>query len=445
MSKSTINIKLFLGILGAVVVIAVLISLNAGGEERGGNFTMTIPGQEQQGDANIKGVTLFVDFSGSMRGYVDGKNTKNPSAFDSFNASMISNVANGLTNIAYSYNISPQSICGKNKYDNKSFLSAMDNHSIFNKGTTLLDEMFAHCISSVSDSTVGILVTDMVLSYGRQKLLDEKNPSYNKHHLSDLSGKIYESLMEAYSNKKMHIVVLQYMSDYNGHYYCNYTENIVPNKYDKLLMKDRPFYVVLCGTENNLRSIMAKNCFRSYENVYASFLLPEPDRQLFEIRTAHPHIWFVGGDTVDGKGQGKGVVWAESEDDDRQEDLTIRCNAFQIPSYVKVNPNLEYNRDVFSSVTGPVNYNYTENAVLTFNAKLQPYGQLKKDMNAVITLYTDGGWLDTASTDNDAIDDAVPLQGKTWGFAALADQINKVYDVPTKHELARIEFIVSSK
>lgn len=444
MSKSTINIKLFLGILAAIVVIVIVV-IPKGNNDRGGDFMMTIPGQEPQSDANIKGVTLFIDFSGSMRGYVDGKNKKNPRGFDSFKASMISDISHGLTNLENLYQISPQGICGENKYNNEVFLIAMANLSIFNKGETLLDKMFANCIDAVSDSTVGILVSDMVLSYGRKKLDAEGNPSYNRQHLSELSGKIYNSLMGAKSNKRMHVVILQYLSDYNGHYYCNYTENTIPNKYDTVLMKNRPFYVVLCGTENNLRSIMAKNCFNNYENVYASFLLPEPDSQSFEIKTAHPQIWFVGGDTVDGNGQGKGVVWAESEDDNRQEDLTISCSAFRIPSYVKVDPNLEYSSDVFSSVTGPVNYSYSENAVLTFNAKLQPYGQLKKNMNVVITLYTEGEWLSTASTDDDTTEDVGSMQKKTRGFAALAEQINKVYAVPEKQELAKIEFIVSSK
>lgn len=437
MSNLSKSIKWFIGGLLAIVVLVILIV--PGDNDRGNNFTMSIPGNESSENCNIKSATLFVDFSGSMRGFVDGKNRRNPIEFDKFKAVMISNVGNGLTNLAYKYKIQPQSTCGNRTYDNKGFLDAMENHSIFNMNVTLLNDMLSECIGSVSDTSIGILVSDMILSYGKRKLRDENNPSYNKHHLADLSGKIYETLMDARSNKDMHIVLLQYLSDYNGHYYCNYTENIESNKYDTVLMKQRPFYVLLCGTEGNLRSVMAKKCFTGFENVYASFILPQPQEQPFEVNTAHPAIWHVGGENPDNND--KGVVWTTADEDDSQEDLTIRCKSYIVPTYVKASPILEFNKDVFSKVDGPV----MDNNELVFTARLNPYGKLKKNMNACISVVTDGDWIENSSTDNDITDDASSLQCKTWGFRFLAEQFSKVYKTPEKQTIAKIEFLVSSK
>lgn len=438
MSKLSKNIKWFVVGLLAVVLLAIIICPGCD-IDRGNDFSMAIPGNDPYEDHNIKAVTLYVDFSGSMRGFVDGRNRKNPLEFDNFKAGMISNVGHGLTNLAYKYSVTPKSICETKTYDNKGFLAAMENHSIFNKNVTLLNDLLSQCINSVSDTSIGILVSDMVLSYGRNKLEKEKNPSYNKHHLADLSGKVYETLMDAKSNKDMHVVLLQYLSDYNGHYYCNYTENIEPNRYDTVLMKQRPFYVFLCGTENNLRSIMAKECFEHYENVYASFALPQPEKQDFKVEPAHPAIWHIGDDRPDNKD--KGTVWTNADEDDSQENLTIRCKSFCIPTYVKANPDLEFSQEVFASVEGPTMYNNG----FVFSARLKPYRELKKNMNASISLVTNGNWMASSSTDNDIVEEASSLQGKTWGFKALAEQINKIYEIPETQVIAKIEFIVSSK
>ena len=150
----------------------------------------------------------------------------------------------------------------------------------------------------------------------------------------------------------------------------------------------------------------------------------------------HNHI---GDGKLDNKD--KGTVWTNADEDDSQENLTIRCKSFRIPTYVKANPDLEFSQEVFASVEGPT----MNNNGFVFSARLKPYRELKKNMNASISLVTNGNWMASSSTENDIVEEASSLQGKTWGFKALAEQINKIYEIPETQVIAKIEFIVSSK
>lgn len=441
MSKSKINIKIYLLILlGLIALIAVINRIINHDKPKGGNFSMKCPVNEESIDCNIKGASLYIDFSGSMRGFVDGKNPANQEAFKNFTAKMIPTVSNGLTNLEKKYDISTTSYCGSKAYGKADFLKAMENHSIFNQNVTLLHEMFRNNLSSVTDSTVNILVSDMVLSYGKQKLLKE-TPDYNKHQLGALAGLAYDVFSDLQKGG-MHVVILQYYSDYNGKYYCNYTENITPCTYKDTVMKDRPFYVLLCGTEKNLRKIMADQCFDGFDNIYASFKIPELQTQSFTVAVDKKSIWKVGEDPKEA-----GIIWAEDAEKNAVAELTLTCNAFSVPKYVKVeNLKLDFDQSIITNVTAPESYN--GEGTYTYTVKLRPYGEWKSKHTPYITLTTAENWISTASTDDDTQDNVKGIEKKTWGFDALMKNINKAYfgseDKPAE-EVARFDFIVSKK
>lgn len=451
MSSKQVNVKR-IALYAAIAIVLIIIIINMfTTDKHGGDFTMKIPGNEQQIEANIKAVNLYVDFSGSMRGFVDGKNTKNPKAFEDFNAKMVSVVSYGLTNLASRYKIAPQSHCGNKSYNNDGFREAMEKHTVFNENITLLHNMFQSGFSTVTDSTVNIVLSDMVLSYGSKKLKDEKNLEYNKQHLDDLSGSVYDVFV-SFKDKKRHFVLLQYYSDYNGYYYCNYRENLSRKKngefeivkgYDTVMMKERPFYIMLCGTESNLRSIMNNHCFEGYDNVYATFNLPEPNQQPFAVTPSSMSVWNVGKvDTI------MGTVWSDNDDRDHQEQITVSCKAFRIPTYVKLSENIEFGGDAIENVFAS-NDCFDPNAKeYRFAVRLKPYQNLKKESYVWFSLITDEGWMESASTKNDICNNPSMIQKKTWGFDALIGALNKAYfDSKSRQpqEIARFDFMVSNQ
>ena len=437
MSSKKINVKAYvLALIGVVIVLFLLKECVIGGD-KGNKFIMKIPGNENS-ITNIKSVNLYIDFSGSMRGFVDGANS-NTKEFSAFKAGMISNVSEGLTNLAVHYDVSPVSYCGGKTYNNDQFQKAMENHSIFNEGTTLLHELIKNNFENITDSSVNILVSDMVMSYGKKKLIKEDNPHYNSDQLEVLSSKVYDVFFKL-KKRDIHTILLQYQSDYNGKWYCNYTENIVPNGYKDQLMKNRPFYVLISGTEPNLRKIMADRCFTDYKKVYSTFNLPRAQSQSFSIKSDKSNVWIVGNDSTK-----EGTVWSDVASDSDEAHLTLTCKAFPIPNYVNVKKEPEFDNVSISQVVCP-EYVY-ENGEYKFYVTLKPYGQWKKDMHSYISIVTDNDWFKSSSTLDDTIEKVNKLEGKTWGFESFIGALNKAYfgspSIRPQEELARFEFVVS--
>ena len=82
MSSKKINIKAYVFALIGVVIVLFLLKECVIGEDKGNKFIMKIPGNENS-ITNIKNVNLYIDFSGSMRGFVDGANS-NTKEFSTF-------------------------------------------------------------------------------------------------------------------------------------------------------------------------------------------------------------------------------------------------------------------------------------------------------------------------------------------------------------------------
>lgn len=437
MSSKKINVKVYvLALIGVVFVLFLLKECVIGGD-KGNKFIMKIPGNENS-IANIKNVNLYIDFSGSMRGFVDGANPQTKD-FNEFTASMVSTVSQGLTNFAGDYDVSPVSFCGGKPYNNVQFQKAMEDHSIWNESTTILHDLIMNSIENVTDSSVNILVSDMVMSYGKKKLLKENNAHYNRDQLEVLSSKVYDVFFRL-KKRNIQTILLQYQSDYNGKWYCNYTENIVPNVYKDKLMKNRPFYVLICSSESNLRKIMEDKCFTGYQKVYSTFNLPQSQSQVFSINSDKPNVWIVGNDSTK-----VGTIWSDVASDGDEAHLTLICKAFPIPNYINVKKEPEFDNASISQVICPEYVN--ESGEYNFYVTLKPYGKWKKDMHSYISIVTDNTWFKSSSAKDDTIDDASKLEGRTWGFESFIGALNKAYfgspDIRPKEEVARFEFVVS--
>lgn len=440
MSKTKINIKTYLLALLGIVVLILLIVPPILKKPKGGVFTMQIPKDDKAMNHNIKDVSLYIDCSGSMRGFVDGKNPANPEGFKNFKATMISTILDGLTNLKNNYDVaSPRSFCSGKSYDNSTLRTALENPSVFVENTTLLHQMIEQSMGGVNDSSVCILVSDMVMSYGQKALKD--NHYLNKQKLEGLRSSVFTVFSEL-KKKNHHVVILQYHSDYNGKWYCNYTENLENGRdYDTVMMENRPFYVLLCGTENNLRTIMADHCFDGFDNVYASFSLPQKGKQPFSVTVDRP-IWLVGSDTSH-----VGTIWTKDAQNEDVAHLTFTCDAFTIPSYIKIDTTPEYSTNVISKVTCP-DFNNPVNGQYSFQVDLVPFKNWKRNMPAHISIMTDVHWIESASIDDDIVDNVTKLEKKTWGFNSFMGAVNKAYfgrDGKPSEEIARFDFSITKK
>ena len=204
-----------------LILTGVLINTWLPEEEAGSKFEALIPKHENAEKCkDLKNLEMHIDFSGSMKGFIDFSNT--PHSFSAQNI-FVSTTTTLLDKVESEYSIKTQSFCGGKSYSKDVFRGKLEDKSIFNEGTTLLHNTISQLSQKANDSTVIAIATDMILSYGKAKIIAEKDTFYNKHNLDGLSAAVYGAMTNLKS-KKLDIVIAQYLSDFNGKYYYNYTE-----------------------------------------------------------------------------------------------------------------------------------------------------------------------------------------------------------------------------
>ena len=387
-------------------------------------------------DCAIKSATFYFDNSGSMRGYTD---------FHDPNAEkrIVATTTEGLTNLEALGVESIKIECGN------TIIKSIDEYRIklrdgklLNGATTELGDMFKNATKQVSDTSISIIVSDMVLSYGSDKV--RNNHWLNKINLLDLGADIYRTVSQAKNEKNVHFAVLQYLSDFNGNYYCNCTEkfeNPVNNRrfYDSL-MYNRPYYIVVVGEEQALKSIIANQCFKDYSKIYTTFGLDADDymTQPFAVkRTAGP--WALGTDKNE-----NGCLVATTNKDEAE--FEISFDPFAIPRYV----NSDYHVGQFSSnIQGVVPNSRTSYVVSLYPCKTK-YDAKKGLEQAWFTLESANGieWAQKSSIDDDVnISGLKELEGKTFGLNTVMSNIDKAYfpQGRPKDQVAKIEFNIVYK
>lgn len=393
-------------------------------------------------DRAIKSATFYFDNSGSMKGYTDF------AGYPNAKQKIVPTTSKGLSNIKALGVESIRIECGNTVINNDiaEYSKKLSNNNLLSGSTTELGEMLNQAINHVSDTSISILVTDMVLSYGQNtvKNTKPKNYWYNKAQIETLGSVVYDIVLQAKNKTNVHFLIMQYLSDFNGKHYCNCTENLVwpenNSKYYDSLMINRPYYIVVIGKKQALKSIIANQCFKDYSNIYTTFGLDENDfmTQPFSVkRNAGP--WALGTDKNE-----NGCLVATTNKDEAE--FEISFDPFTIPRYV--NPN--YHVGQFSSnIQGIMQNSPTSYSVTLYpcNTKYNPKTALDQ---AWFTLESANGieWAKKSSIDDDvSIKNLKDLEGKTWGLNAVMDNIDKAYfpQGRPKDQVAKIEFNIVYK
>lgn len=415
------NKKIFIIPIAIGFVIWVILELFRTAET-GDLFEMTVPELSQDASVkSVKHVSIYLDNSGSMKGYVDFAGVANGAQA---NASIIGSLSNMMDNVHDIYSVEAVCRCGGFNYNRRDFLTGMENFSIFRGAVTELHNMIQMVADSTKKDGVSVIATDMVMSYGRNKLVAEKDTFYNYHQLAQLGAQVHNA-MEKCKNKGLQVIVLQYYSDFNGKYYYNYTENLVPNKHANQLMKDRPYYLVVMGSEVNLKSMMANHCFNQAKHVYASFDMGEPSgKQGYKVEM-DPNsrvAWNIGDP---GNAEAKGSIMTNASFGDEPSCLYFVCDKIAIPGYINLTNDgklvPEWDNAIISNVE-----EVTDGIGSTqrFKVTLNPHSRLTSSADVWIRLNSHVAWISDASADDDTKDD---VTAKTWGLATVMQNINKAY------------------
>ena len=414
------NKKLLWIPIGIVLSILIIKEIVTPEPRYGSDFIAEVPATEQGKYTSMKKLELYIDFSKSMRGFIDFSQLPNS---NDASGTMKSTITKFLDNVEAEYGIVTKSICGNRTYDKNKFRGALDNRTIFNSDVTLLQQFIEDKVKHVNDSTVITIVSDMVLSYGKEKLLSEQDTFYNHNQLDALVSTIH-SAMKTVKKKGCDVILLQYLSDFNGKYYCNYTENIKEGKaYKNMLMKDRPYYMLLIGVKENLKALLADECLMKAENVYSSFGLENHFVETsFEIDEKKENNWTKGDDSSE-----KGVFWTTADLGDYKTVFSVSCDSFLIPSYLNADKLHAIGNKYVSNVMLTVGDYDAKSRKLKFNVQLQSFKQLDRKSDIVIDFFCDNSWVKECNLSDDVNQPLDSLKKKTWEIEKLVDAIDEAF------------------
>ena len=421
MSKKTILL-----IIAAAAVLLYIISNITGPDpiSFGSQFKGEIVDVANCSNSNIKGVKLIADHSGSMKGYVDF------AGLGAANNNIIGTVSTFVNRVSQNFN--PQkfdAVCGQKKYNRANdFLSELIKNTAFTNGSSMVWDLINNGVQYASDSTVAVILSDMVLSYGSAAIKNSGDLEYNQHHLNGLEGMVITEMTTA-KQKGLDVVVIQYLSDFNGKYYYNCQENFVSlspqrktNHYIDVKMEKRPYYIMLIGSEDNLKAIVDKECYGTCASMYASFVTESPALRSgveYTVKANNENIWRVGNAPDKDGGFYSAFVPNESSS------FEISCDGVSLPRY--------YYKDEYSFVAeckGPargtkgrfanneVSATVTTDAVNTLN---------KGEGKIVADIYAVNKWVTESNAPVSDVDVLNALEGKTWGLEAFFNGINSVY------------------
>jgi len=242
----------------SLALITVLVLSSCGGDPQ----LEIIPSVPAKNVASkIDSVDIYLDCSGSMRGYVvfsSNDAVRANQAFKDIVPLLTNNLLNQFGNVSV-YRVTDgaetkePSITG--------FFSRLTTGQIFGGQTTELDEMITKIINKHNNSKVSILVTDGVLSFGPSLLRNDR--MYNIKNKAILKSNTHNAMLK---NASLSISIVKYLSDFNGDHYFTCKEEV---EYKGELLKNRPFYLLIIGKKELVSAFLSREYLLPHsEGVY---------------------------------------------------------------------------------------------------------------------------------------------------------------------------------
>lgn len=407
--------KIILILIAAILGFYIVINMIVPDTKYSNNFTATYPKRYSSSDS-LKKVTLVVDFSASMRGFIDYNGFQNVT-----NTTFIQNVSDFLTDYEANYKGTSIVKCGNKEYKKDDFRNDMRSNATFPGSVTKLDDLVEEVIKQVDDTSVGVLLTDMVASYG-PKVLKSHGLEYNKLQLGGLASALKSQIVTI--KDKYDVMLVQYKSDFNGKYYYNYRENLPDgkSKYAGKLLKQRPYYLLLIGKKEHLVNLYDK-CMPKQDDdkfVYTSFNIQQDStKNKFKVNAK---FWKIG--TSDLKAVG--TLWTKYDLQGDETTFNVTYEGFDLPSFIKPG-SLEVKTTLGSSKIK--SYNAKDNTIeytIEFNTDSFKNLGYKNVIDIEVLYKNDKNYSDYSLAD-DVSQTPESLDGKTWGLEEMLKAIDGAY------------------
>lgn len=408
------NRKIFL-ILLAIVVGVVLVVLSISDDKHHGNkLTMSYLNTEKSEVMNEKFHAIIeIENSVSMKGFVvprQGMNCLNMT-FEPTIGDLVSNL-NHDTTIS-----STKWCCGSRSGKSTSDLynNGLKEGRIFTGSSTQLEQYISKVGSKANDSVVAMFVSDMVFS------LAQMNGDACKivNNVNKLKTLVTDSL-KGLESKKIHLLMLQYTSDFNGQYYYNCTNNLRSCSFRGELLKKRPYYVLVFGTKQNLNYLVTQNKLPKCENMWSTYTFDESNYTSQGLNTYPDKHW----KNFD-QDQANPVFtfWTDNDWEMQTSEVEIELTqTIKLPDFLENWQPVCDSRAV-SCVTK------ISGSDTKIKVSVKSFDQLAREEDVEIKLISSRSSWDACNIDDDILplDSVRLLDGKTWGFSYLMEAIKDVY------------------
>lgn len=420
--------KLVIAVIAAVVVGIIAVKLFGGGDGKGQLISEAHDSNKQGNEAPVA-IDIYVDASGSMKGYVDGVTGTFKTNIPDLTVNPTNNKSFGLS----ADSISCFTINNKNvvSHETNQFCDQIRDKSLFNGQSTELHDMFDVVARSViaKPNHVAIIVSDCILSFPHKDIV--ANPQTNIQNIGILESNVTRSMTQLV-NANLSVAIVQYKSDFNGSYYYDYKDVPLTSASGKI-MKDRPYYLIMVGKKANLEAMFNKNALPAGNSgVY-----------MYNAESAQPKMHVI-------RAQKSGAIAAVKENVPEVKVSQKGDNAyfylgiedFPVAAYLEPLDQImksPVSRNNIISTIEQVSYNDVNNdknigkneikATYFYRVTLKSGEELKNISDATDDITFNYKALDAniSSIDNDEVQDPAMLDGKTFMFSHLISAIEKAY------------------
>ena len=439
--------KKILTIVAVAVIIAVVANGITGCGTKGSIDYVQHNPEAQKIDVP-EGIDIYVDASGSMKGYVDGVTGNFKTNVPDLTTNPTNNNAFGMrTDSVRCYTINNKKVV---PHETVAFCNSIRDKSLFNGASTELHDMFEVVAKNqiANPNHVSVIVSDCILSFPHADIVS--NPETNVLNIGILESNVTRS-MTSLVNNNMSVVIVKYMSDFNGSYYYSYHDEPLASASGKTL-KDRPYYFVLVGKREKIDAMFNKNVLPAgYVGQYMfnkdcakpkfTVIRPQKSGAVVGLKNNIPAI------NVNYKGKDNAAPY-----------FYVAVEDFSVPSYLEplddiMNAPLckgdiiaKVESVKYDVVSGDKNFN--DNLIVSYFYKvtLKTNDQLRNISSVSDEIQFKAKTLDAADSEiiNADVKELAELEKKTFMFSHLIRAIEKAY-LGSESMVAKVMLEISKK
>lgn len=388
------------------------------------------------GTATNFNVSVFLENSASMDGYVDANST----VFKATMLDLLTNLENfpatDTLNLSYINSTIIPVKAAASKTDVNDFYKNLSNTNFKAKGgklgTSDIGEVLSKILNHQKANELSILVSDFVFSPGGQDAVK---------YLEGQRSQIRSEFMAARQKKSdLAVAVLQGQAQFEGTYY---DQNDKPHAKLKAM---RPYYVWLIGTTTQIQSMLDAKIFEDIHNGFTNKLVIQSASQA--MQPPFKVLLGLGVGKFKSNSPTQGIITdAEAARDEKNKGVfefnvaVDYSKSIQEPAYFQDTSNYDWSNRKYGLQIKPIANGSNPSLTGYSHILTLRTNELKEEALRISVVGKVPGWVYASSSEDDTqIETNAAEAGKTFGFSYLIEGVsdafypqsktNSIYSIP---------------